>query len=196
MIDRAKNIVEEEARAIAALASQFDESLEEIVDQLLACQGHVLTLGAGTSRAVAQRFAHLLSCCGVPALALSGADALHGGSGAITSKDLLFVISKGGVSEEINQIAGIAREHGATVIAQTEDGNSPLAMLSNFVFLIKTVGEVDPYGVMSLGTSLVHSAAGDVLCRLALEKNGYSLEAFGRTHPGGLAGKKLAEGQE
>ena len=85
-----------EAQAVAALAGQFDERLLQIAEILLSCRGHVLVTGAGTSAAVAQRFAHLLSCCGTPALYISAADSSHGGAGAITANDVVFLISKGG----------------------------------------------------------------------------------------------------
>jgi len=195
LIDRAREIVEVEARAVGALASQFDAGLADVVNLMADCQGHILTLGAGTSRAVAQRFAHLLSCCGIPALALNGADALHGGSGAITARDVLFVISKGGYSGEINEIATIARRRGAQIIAQTENPDSPLARMSDAVFHIQAIGDVDPYGMIATGSSLVNSAAGDVLCVLLLERGGYSKEDFGTTHPGGAVGRKLAREQ-
>ena len=195
-IKRAKEIVLEEAQAIVALTTQFDESLLYVVELMLQCQGHVLALGAGTSRAVAQRFAHLLSCSGIPSLALNGADALHGGSGAITAQDVLFVISKGGYSAEINQIASIAGHLGAKVITQTENPDSPLAQMSDAVFHIRAVGDVDPYGMIATGSSLVNSAAGDVLCVLLLERRGYTQEDFGVTHPGGAVGKKLAQEEQ
>jgi D-arabinose 5-phosphate isomerase GutQ len=195
-IERAREIIAYEAQAISALSAQFDRSLEEVVGIMLQCRGHILTLGAGTSRAVAQRFAHLLSCSGIPALALNGADALHGGSGAITARDVLFVISKGGHSAEINQIAAIARQLGAKIIAQTENLDSPLALMSDAVFRVRTIGDVDPYGMIATGSSLVNSAVGDVLCVLLLERGGYAREAFGATHPGGAVGKKLTQDKE
>jgi D-arabinose 5-phosphate isomerase GutQ len=151
----------------------------------------VLIAGAGTSRAVAQRFAHLLSCCGTPALPISAADALHGGAGAVTGRDVVYIISKGGESEEVNRFAAIARERGARVIAQTEAPTSSLAAMADAVFVARTVGEVDPYGMVATGSSLVNSAACDVLCVLLLELRGYSQEAFGQTHPGGAVGQTL-----
>jgi arabinose-5-phosphate isomerase len=147
----------------------------------------------GTSRAVAERFAHLLACVGTPALFIHAADALHGGAGALTARDVLFVISKGGRSAEINQVAQIARERGARVIAQTEAPVSPLAALSDLVWLVRAEGEVDPFGMVATGSSLVNSAAGDVLCVLLLGLRGYTRDQFGRTHPGGAVGHKLAE---
>ena len=193
MIIRAKEVVRREAEAVGALAAQFDDSLADVVSLLLDCEGHVLVTGAGTSRAMAQRLAHLLSCSGRPSLFISAADGLHGGSGAVTSSDVVYLISKGGHSAEINQFAEIARARGARLIAQTENPESPLAQMCDAVFKVKVVGDVDPYGMVATGSSLVNGAAGDVLCVLLLELQGYTQEAFGQTHPGGAVGRKLAE---
>jgi arabinose-5-phosphate isomerase len=196
LIARAQEVVEREAHAVAALAEQFNSTLADVVEALLHCKGHVLVTGTGTSHAMAQRMAHLLACCGTPALCINAADSLHGGAGAVTKNDVVFVISKGGGSAEINQFAEIARTRGAKVIAQTERPDSPLGRMSDLVFRIKTVGNVDPYGMVATGSSLVNGAACDALCVLLLELRGYSKEAFGTTHPGGAVGKRLAERQQ
>jgi len=193
LIARARAVVEREAQAVRELMDQFDDSLEKLVDLMLNCNGHVLVTGAGTSRAVAERLAHLLSCCGTPALFMSAADSLHGGAGAITADDVVFIISKGGRSAEVNQFAELARTRGAKIIAQTENPESPLAQISDAVYQVKAVGDVDPYGMIATGSSLVNAAAGDALCVLLLERRGYSKEEFGVTHPGGAVGAKLAE---
>jgi len=192
IIGRASEIVRREAEAVSALAVQFDESLVDVLSLLLNCEGHVLVTGAGTSRAIAQRLAHLLSCSGTPSLFINASDGLHGGSGAVTPDDVVVLISKGGGSAEINQFAEIARARGAKLIAQTENPESPLAQMCDAVFKVRTVGEVDPYGMVATGSSLVNGAAGDVLCILLLEQRGYSQEAFGQTHPGGAVGRELA----
>lgn len=193
MVARAKEVVRREARAVAALADQFDESLADVLEVLLGCKGHVLVTGTGTSHAMAQRMAHLLACYGKPALCINAADSLHGGAGAITPDDVVFIISKGGHSAEINQFAEIARARGAKIIAQTEDPDSPLARSSDVVFCVKAVGDVDSYGMIATGSSLVNGAVGDALCVLILELSDYTKEKFGMTHPGGAVGKKLAE---
>jgi arabinose-5-phosphate isomerase len=194
-ISRAQEIVRREAEAIGALAGQFDECLADVVSLLLNCEGHVLVTGAGTSRAMAKRLAHLLSCSGTPALFISASDGLHGGSGAVTADDVVYLISKGGHSVEINDFAKIARSRGAKLIAQTENPDSPLGQMCDAVYEVRTEAEVDPYGMVATGSSLVNGAAGDVLCVLLLELRGHTKEAFGRTHPGGAVGKKLEEEQ-
>jgi D-arabinose 5-phosphate isomerase GutQ len=193
VLRRARSIVALEAAAVAALAPQLDERLTQVVDVLLACKGHVLVTGAGTSHAVAQRFAHLLSCSGTPALCISSADALHGGSGAIRAEDVVYVISKGGQSAEVNQLVDIAKQRGARIVAQTENVQSELALKSDAVFHVVAEGDIDPYGMVATGSSLVNAAAGDVLCVLLLELRGYSKEAFGATHPSGAVGHRLAQ---
>ena len=195
IIKRAQSVIEQESRAVQQLAAQFDGNLQKVIDALHNCAGHVLVTGAGTSSAVAIRFAHLLSCSGTPALFISSDGALHGGAGAIKPGDVVYIISKGGQSAEVNQFAQIARQRGAKIIAHTETPDSPLGKISDVVFQVVAPGDVDPYGMIATGSSLVNSAACDVLCVLLLEKRGYSKEQFGATHPGGAVGKKLVSEQ-
>ena len=68
--------------------------------------------------------------------------------------------------------------------------------MSDAVFAVKAAGDVDPYGMVATGSSLVNGAAGDVLCVLLLELRGYTKADFGATHPGGAVGKKLGEERE
>jgi len=191
MIEKARQVLTAESQAVNTLKEQLNKNVTKVVDLIFSCSGHILVAGAGTSRAVAQRFAHLLACCGTPALFINAADALHGGAGSIKDKDVVYIISKGGQSSEINSFAQIARDRGAKIIAQTENPESPLAKLSNAVYRIKTPDDVDPYGMIATGSSLVNAAACDVLCVLLLQLRGYTKKQFAKTHPGGAVGKKI-----
>lgn len=195
LVERAREVIACESAAIRALTEQIDESAAEVARLMFNCGGHILVAGAGTSRAISQRFAHLLSCCGTPAIALHAADCLHGGAGAITGDDILYVISKGGHSREINCLVEIAKGKGAKIIAHTENPDSPLAKMSDAVYKVKAPEDVDPYGMIATGSSLVNGAACDVLCVLLLEMRGYTKEQFSVTHPEGAVGKKIAEGK-
>ena len=194
ILEKAQSVLINESKAVRALEAQIHaESLERITQMILDCPGHVLVAGAGTSRAVSVRFAHLLACCGTPALPINAADALHGSAGAIKAGDVVFVISKGGKSREINRFVEIAKNRGATIIAQTEKPDSPLGLLSDAIYHIVAPADVDPYGMIATGSSLVNAAAGDVLCALLLEKRGYTKEQFGVTHPEGAVGAILEQ---
>lgn len=194
IIARANEVVAREARAVAGLQEQCGRTIVDVARMIFECRGHVLVAGAGTSRAIAQRFAHLLACCGTPGLFISAADAIHGGAGAVTDKDVVYIISKGGQSAEINQFASICKGNGAKIIAHTERPDSPLGKMADAVYHIVAPRDIDPYGMVATGSSLINGAACDALCVVLLEMRGYTKEQFGRTHPGGAVGKKIEEG--
>lgn len=191
MLAKARAVVATEAGAVAALEGQLNADFVTVARMMLECRGHILTAGAGTSCAMAQRFAHLLACCGTPALFISAANSIHGGAGAISDKDIVYIISKGGQSAEINTFAQIAKDRGARVIAHTEKPDSPLGKLSDAVVRVTAPQSADPYGMIATGSSLMNGAACDVLCVLLLELRGYTKEQFGHTHPGGAVGVRI-----
>ena len=193
ILELARSVIQREITGIAALIDQFDDRFVEAIERLLECKGHVLVTGAGTSNPVAARLAHLLSCCGTPSLFIHPGDSQHGLAGAVTKQDILLAISKGGETTEVNHLARVAKNRGATVIAMVENPDSALGRLSDVALLVQSPPDVDPHGMIATGSSLINAAMGDALCVVLLHLRGYSLEQFGETHPGGAVGEKLRE---
>ncbi len=190
-IQLARETILKESRVVAALAEQIDQGFVDAAEKMLHCQGHVLVTGSGTSHAVAARMAHLLSCCGTPALCIDAGDSQHGLSGAVTGNDVLVAISKGGETTEINYLANLAKKRGATLIGLTEKPESTLARMSDVVLCAKAPADSDPYGMIATGSSLFNAALSDALCVTLLTLRGYTQEQFGETHPGGAVGHKV-----
>jgi arabinose-5-phosphate isomerase len=188
----ARSVLEQESQSVAALADQLDESFVRVAYTLLNCAGHVLVAGSGTSNPVGARLAHLLSCCGTPALFIHPGDSQHGLSGAVTPQDVLILISKGGETTEINYLATIAKKRGATLVAFTERPDSTLGEMSDLVLRIQAAPGIDPYGMIATGSSLTVCGMADALCVVLLKLRGYSKEKFGETHPGGAVGRALS----
>ena len=184
----ARTVLEKESASVAALTAQLDGTFVAIAQTLLNCQGHVLVAGSGTSNPVGARLAHLLSCCGTPALFIHPGDSQHGLSGAVTDRDVLIGISKGGETTEVNYLATIAKKRGATLVAFTEKPESTLGKMSDYVLRIQAAPDVDPYGMIATGSSLTVCGMADALCVVMLTLRGYTKEAFGETHPGGAVG--------
>ncbi len=191
ILEMATSVIDSESRAVAGLVEQLRPTLAQAAQAMLECKGHVIVAGSGTSHAVALRFAHLLSCCGTPALFLHPGDSQHGAAGAVRAEDVLVALSKGGETTEVNFLVNVARERGAKVIGITEKPTSTLGKLSDITLEIKAPEGVDPYGMIATGSSLFNSAFCDALCIVLLNLRGYSLEQFGETHPGGAVGQKL-----
>ncbi len=193
IIATAKKVIEDESAAVLTLIEQINSNFVDAVKLMFDCQGHILVAGAGTSHSVARRLAHLLSCCGTPALLIDVGDSQHGLSGAVTKQDVLIALSKGGQTKEVITLAKVAKARGAKLIALTEKPDSELSNLSDVVLQVVAPPDVDPYGMVATGSSLVNAAIGDALCVVLLNMKGYSVEEFGETHPGGAVGKKLED---
>ncbi|MCX6631091.1 MAG: SIS domain-containing protein [Candidatus Solibacter sp.] len=137
------------------------------------------------------RLAHLLCCCGVPAVFLHPSDSLHGSAGAVTDCDTVVLISKGGKTADVNRFARIARERGARIVAFTEDPASELGQLADEVVKVKIPADSDPFGMVATSSSLANAAVADAICETILHEKGYSRESFARTHPGGAVGERI-----
>ncbi|MCU0939651.1 MAG: SIS domain-containing protein, partial [Burkholderiaceae bacterium] len=74
----ARDVIEIEARAVAALASRIDADFQRAVDLLLACRGRVVVSGVGKSGHIGRKLAATLASTGTPALFVHAAEAAHG----------------------------------------------------------------------------------------------------------------------
>ncbi|MDR2381458.1 MAG: SIS domain-containing protein [Bifidobacteriaceae bacterium] len=188
LLEAGRQVVARELTGLQALIDQFDPAFLDVVGVLLKLRGKAFVAGAGTSGAIAQRMAHLLSVCGSPALYLQPMDALHGTMGAVTADDALIAISRGGKSGELNQLAERVQARGATVIALTSAVDAPLAQTADVVVLLPTDNAIDPGGVVAMGSTLVAGAWGDALAQVLMRAKGYSWEQLLFTHPAGAVG--------
>jgi arabinose-5-phosphate isomerase len=177
--------------AIQSLPAQLDKTFAEAVALIVGCQGHVIVSGAGTSSAVARQIAHLLTCAGAPSLYLDSGESMHGGAAAVTDRDVLLVISKGGETDELNNLARVARQRGAKVIALLSDRQSTLARQSDVIVSFAVDENTDPRGLLPFGSALAAVAVGQALCFAVMNVQGYSEADFLEVHPGGAVGKKL-----
>lgn len=191
ILSLARDAIARESAAVAHLAGQLDDSFASVANVLLNCRGHVLVAGSGTSNPVAARFAHLLSCVGTPALFIHPGDSQHGLAGAVTARDVLVCISKGGETTEVIHLARVAKARDATLVALTEKPESTLGGMADFVLKVIAPPDVDPFGMVATGSSLVNSAFADAMCVALLRMRGYGVAEFGQTHPGGAVGRKL-----
>lgn len=190
----ARQTVERDAAAVAAVLPQLGESFLAALRLLLACKGKVLVTGMGTSGATARRIAHLLSVGGTPAVFVHAADGLHGGLGAVTESDCVVAISKGGESDELNEYVRRVRDRRARVLTLTATPDSTLAQLGDVRLVIETPTGVDPGEMIAMGSALAMCSVGDALTVALMEIRRYPWEAFMHTHPGGAVGHRIQRG--
>jgi arabinose-5-phosphate isomerase len=178
-----------EGNAVHALVENIDDTFVRAASLILGCTGKLFIGGSGTSGTVARRMAHILSVTGTPSIAFSPMDSLHGSSGAITSNDMVLLISKGGASEEVTKTAEIVRGRGATVIALTCSHDTPLARISDHSVALAVDAAADLGGVVATGITLAQAAWGDALAEVLMRGRGYTWQEFMSTHPAGAVGQ-------
>ncbi|MCA0251873.1 MAG: SIS domain-containing protein [Actinobacteria bacterium] len=186
----ARERVQLEADAVRKVVDVFDDATDQIMEAMLHCTGKVFVTGSGTSGSIARRMAHLFSVSGTPAVFMQPSDALHGTMGALRDNDLLVAISKGGRSDEINNLARRAQERGVKVIALTSDRSAELALMADYVQYFEVDEGVDPGNAIAMGSTLMHAVWGDCLAVALMGMRGYSWSDVLFTHPLGAVGKR------
>ena len=85
-----RRVLEEEAAAVAALASRLDTRFADAVQLLLACRGRIVVSGVGKSGVIARKIAATLTSTGTPATFLHAVDSVHGDLGIVKTLDGLL----------------------------------------------------------------------------------------------------------
>lgn len=189
-IEIARRRLHHEAVAIARVADTIDDDFVDVAKTLLTCNGKVFVSGSGTSGTIARRMAHLLSVCGTPAVFLAPMDALHGSSAAIRGEDVVLLISNGGSSSEVLELAHIARRLGAKIVVLTGQAKSPLAQEADHLALVNVTSEAEIGGVIATGVTLAQAAWGDALAEVLMRARGYTWAEFMKSHPAGAVGMR------
>jgi len=190
-LDLARDVLRSEAEAVLALADQVDRRLLDCAGVLSDCPGIIWVTGVGTSAAVGRRFAHILTDCGVRSMFLSPEQGLHGHAGVMAAGEVLVALSRGGESDEVNQMVRIANDRGCITIGFVHDTASTLAQMCDHRLPIQTRQELELMGYVATTSTVAFSAICDAVAAVVLERTGYSPEDLGRSHPGGAVGRAL-----
>lgn len=191
IIDNAYNAFAIESESIEATAKTMDPAEFEKAVELLSKAERIAAAGCGHSGIACQHFAHLMCCVERPARFISPAEAVHGALGFVQQGDVIILVSRGGKTDELLPIADICRGKGVSVIAVTENTQSPLAEKADVVLAMKVTRECDKYNCQGTTSFAVTNAIFDALQTAVLEYTDFHNEKFAVIHPAGAVGKRL-----
>lgn len=206
-MDRNKDISQVASTVHRVLGAESDAIRQQlnildmnVVDKLVAlfseCTGKILVTGCGTSGAAAKKIAHSFCCINRPSAYLSPADARHGGAGLICEQDIVVILSKGGATPELVELAQIARAKGAVTVAVSEKERSSLTQECDLWLQVKVDSESDAFNMLATASTLSVISVMDAIIICVMEKTGFSREEFAVIHPGGAVGERLSRCQE
>ena len=187
----ARDVLDVEARAIAALGQRIGASFVAAVRLVLGCRGRVVVSGIGKSGHVGRKLAATLASTGTPAFFVHPAEASHGDLGMITADDVVIMLSNSGETDELVALAPHLRRSGAALIALTGNERSSLARGADVHLDAGVDSEACPLGLAPTASTTAALALGDALALALLDARGFSAEDFARAHPGGSIGRRL-----
>jgi arabinose-5-phosphate isomerase len=191
IIERAKQVLQIEAKAIEQLRGRIDEQFVQAVELILGCEGKVVVTGVGKSGIIGQKIASTLASTGTPAFFLHPTEGIHGDLGMLEKKDIVVAISNSGETDELSQILPLIKRYGNKLIALTGRAKSTLARAGDVVLDVSVTEEACPLGLAPTASTTATLAMGDALAVALLEKRGFKKEDFAIRHPGGKLGKRL-----
>lgn len=190
-IDIAKNVIDIESKAVAAIANKIGKSFEDAVGSILNCSGRLIILGMGKSGLISQKIAATMSSTGTPSHFVHPADAFHGDLGMITKDDVVLMISNSGETHELLQIIPALKKKMVPTIGMF--GREDSTLFSNVDHALDTSVEKEacPLDLTPTASTTATLAMGDALAVALLENRGFDAHDFAELHPGGSLGKKL-----
>lgn len=181
-----------ESEAIAQTAFRLDrDTVERAIELLASCSGKVVVVGVGKSGVIAQKIAATMTSTGTAAVFLHPSDALHGGIGIVSSKDIVITLSNSGETEDILAMLPYLRQRSVPIIAVVGNLGSTLASQADVVLDGSVDQEACPLNLAPTTSTTVALAIGDALAMTLMQANGWTLEDFAQNHPGGRLGKRL-----
>jgi arabinose-5-phosphate isomerase len=189
--NRAKEVIDIESKAVAALKKRINREFERIIEHIRKIKGKVIVTGMGKPGFIAQKISATLSSTGTSSLYLHPAEALHGDLGRVTKDDCIIALSNSGETEEVIKLLPIIRKIGVKLITLTGNTRSTLAKNSDFVIDTSVHKEACSLGLAPTASTTAMLAMGDALAIALLDKKGFREKDFAFFHPGGILGKRL-----
>jgi len=190
-LEAARKAMQIEADAVTRAARRLDGNLSCAVEIILAHPGKLVVTGLGKSGHVARKIVATLCSTGTPAVFLHAAEASHGDLGLYSAGDPTLMVSKSGNSFELLQLIPFLRELPSRRIGIIGNASSPLAAEMDVVLDASVEREADPDNVAPTASSTVALALGHALAVALMRARNFSIEDFGRVHPGGHLGRSL-----
>lgn len=189
----AREILRAEAKTVLALADRLTSEFCDAVQLLRGCRGSVLVSGMGKAGLIGQKIAATLASTGTRSHFLHPAEAVHGDLGRVHRDDIVLMLSFSGETEEVVNILPSLRDLETPIIAITGRPTSTLAQFAAVTLELGPIDEACSLGLAPSSSTTAMLALGDALALVVSRERNFRAEDFGRNHPGGSLGRKLAK---
>lgn len=188
----ARDVMRDEASAILDLIDSVSPRIVEVAERISQSDGSVIVTGIGKAGLIGQKIVATLASTGSPAHFLHPSEAIHGDLGRVGPRDLVWVFSYSGRSEEVVRLLPALKRMAAGTIATTENRENPVGLWADHLIPIGSVDEACTLGLAPSTSTTLMLTTGDAVSLLASRLRGFTERDFARFHPGGSLGRKLS----
>jgi arabinose-5-phosphate isomerase len=189
----AREIIQLESQALAAMADRLDMEFCHAVDALYFCSGSVIVTGIGKAGLIGQKLAATLASTGTRSHFLHPAEAIHGDLGRIHRDDVVLTLSQSGETEEVVRLLPSLTELGSAIVAITARRSSTLGRAASVVIELGPLKEACALGLAPSTSTTAMLGVGDALALVTSRMRSFGRDDFARFHPGGSLGLQLAK---
>lgn len=187
MLDIAKQVLEFEAKTVAAQIESLDEGFLGLARYLVETDNNVFVAGIGKSGIVARSLSAKLASIGVRSALLSATDALHGELGVLRADDVLILLSNSGATQEVVDVGKAALQRGTQVAGMVARVPSPLSRLARWTLRVQVEREATEMQLPT-ASAIAMLALSDALVLAVAHGRKVTVDDFARNHPGGSLG--------
>lgn len=187
MLQIAKDVLEFEAKTVAAQIKSLDEGFLGLARYLVETDNNVFVAGIGKSGIVARSLSAKLASVGVRSALLSATDALHGELGVLRRDDVLILLSNSGATQEVVDVGKAALQRGTRIAAMVARVPSPLSRMAQWTLQVQVEREATEMQLPTAST-IAMLALSDALVLAVAHGRGVTVDDFARNHPGGTLG--------
>jgi arabinose-5-phosphate isomerase len=178
IIKTGRSVVKIETAAVANLDASINQEFVKAVEVIYTSKGRVVLTGMGKSGLIARKIVATLNSTGTAAIYLHPTDALHGDLGMVRKEDVVIIISKSGVTDEIARLLPMFKRLGVELIAMSGNPSSFLVKGCDIFLNISVAEEACPHDLTPTSSTTATLVMGDALSVALLQKRGFTAEDF------------------
>lgn len=171
-----------------------EDTYEQIIDECvntLKNGGKIIASGLGKNVPICEKFVGTLNSLGIDARFLHTNTAVHGDLGMVSSKDIVFLLTKGGNTSETVMLGEYLNQRGTNTWLISFYGDGKASKVVEKKLIMHLIDEGDEWDIVPNNSTTVYLI---ILQGIALEvgkRLGVTLDDFRVNHPGGGIGARL-----
>ncbi len=181
-----------QGKSIATLQdTEAAAEITQVAEVISEENGRVVFSGIGKSGDVGKKVSSTFNSIGVSSYFIHPVEALHGDLGALSSEDVVILISNSGNTDEMVELLQFLRSFDATTVAITSDPESKLGTKADYHINTKVEDEGAVVELVPMASATVTMVIGDCIANALMADRDFNKQEYGHFHPGGTIGKRL-----